>query len=198
MTTANKITVIRILLIPVFVLFAVYYADSIRAGRPEEGWRWAAVAAFVVAALSDGLDGYIARRYHQQTRLGVILDPIADKGLVLAALITLSVTAWPGKFPLWFPTLVIARDAITVAGAFLVHHLAGDVTIRPHWTGKLATFFTLLAIAWVMLQIPLLPAIYPTIAAGLFVLASGFLYVTEGIRQIHASGHADPNSPHER
>ncbi|MFM8458626.1 MAG: CDP-alcohol phosphatidyltransferase family protein, partial [Chthoniobacterales bacterium] len=60
---ANQITLVRILLIPVFVVFAVYYSASVRNGMPEDWLRWAAVAAFVIAAASDGLDGWIARRF---------------------------------------------------------------------------------------------------------------------------------------
>ena len=74
MTLANQITVLRILLIPIFALLAAYYSDSISSGMPNEQLKWAAVAVFVVAAASDGIDGFIARRYNQRTPLGAILD----------------------------------------------------------------------------------------------------------------------------
>nr|MBA3608493.1 CDP-alcohol phosphatidyltransferase family protein [Chthoniobacterales bacterium] len=112
MTTANKITLVRILMIPGFVLMALYYGASIKRGEPIEWQRYAAIAIFLVAAASDGLDGYIARRYNQKSALGVILDPIADKGLLLSAIITLSISNWSdvdpqyGQFPTWFPVLV--------------------------------------------------------------------------------------------
>ena len=83
MTTANKITVVRILMIPVFVTLAIYYGESIQRGEPLEWQRFAAIIVFLLAAVSDGLDGYVARRYNQRSSLGVILDPIADKGLLL-------------------------------------------------------------------------------------------------------------------
>ncbi|MGZ5504460.1 MAG: CDP-alcohol phosphatidyltransferase family protein, partial [Chthoniobacterales bacterium] len=83
MTTANKITIVRILLIPAFVTMAIYYGQSVQAGEPAEWMRFTAIAIFLIAAVSDGLDGYVARRYNQRSRLGVILDPIADKGLLL-------------------------------------------------------------------------------------------------------------------
>jgi CDP-diacylglycerol--glycerol-3-phosphate 3-phosphatidyltransferase len=108
MTTANKITIARIFVIPLFVMMAIYYGRSVQAGEPEEWQRWSAVALFLIAAASDGVDGYIARRYNQRSRLGVILDPIADKGLLLAAIITLSVSNWRFELPVWFPVLVIA------------------------------------------------------------------------------------------
>ncbi len=189
MTTANKITILRILLIPVFVLCAIYYGEGIRTGAPDERWRWAAIAVFVIASATDGLDGFIARRFNQKSHLGVILDPIADKGLLVAALITLSVTHWPGGFPIWFPVLVIGRDLIVATGAFLVSHQVGRVDIRPHWTGKVATFLTMVAIAWVMLQIPWPRSFIPPLIAGVFVFISGVLYFRAGLRQIHEAGH---------
>src|SRR5438309_8901562 len=94
MTTANKITIVRILMIPAFVTMAIYYGESIKRGEPLEWQRFTAILIFLVAAASDGLDGYIARRYNQKSALGVILDPIADKGLLLSAIITLSISNW--------------------------------------------------------------------------------------------------------
>src|SRR5689334_21786423 len=94
MTTANKITVVRIVMIPAFVTMAIYFDESIKRGEPLEWQRFAAIAIFIHAALSDGLDGYVARRYNQRSKLGIILDPIADKGLLLSGIITLSLTNW--------------------------------------------------------------------------------------------------------
>src|SRR5436309_1817045 len=196
MTTANKITVTRILLIPVFVMMAVYY------GRTHEFWqRWTAVAVFVIAAASDGIDGYIARHYNQRSKLGVILDPIADKGLLLAGIITLSLTSWSevepesGKFPVWFPVLVISRDAILLVGTLVLYLLNGKVQVKPHWTGKIATVLQMVAIGWVMLQLRVIPLLYVVLAAGVFTLISGIVYVADGVRQLQAEGHAHPAKP---
>ena len=200
MTTANKVTIARILMIPFFVMMAIYY------GRDKEPWqRWCAIAIFLVAAASDGVDGYIARRYNQKSRLGVILDPIADKGLLLAGIITLTFSNWAYEFPLWFPVLVIARDIVIVAGTVTLHYLNGSVTVRPSWTGKTATVIQMVAIALCMLQVNLfhttiavrswrIPFSFldiPVCLAGFFTLFSGFGYVAEGIRQVHTHGHAD-------
>ena len=123
MTTANKITVIRILMIPIFVTLAIYYGQSIQEGNPQDWQRFAAIMVFLLAAVSDGLDGYVARHYNQRSSLGMILDPIADKGLLLSGIITLSLSNWStgdqhyGKFPVWFPVLVIARESSLWSGA---------------------------------------------------------------------------------
>jgi cardiolipin synthase len=196
MTTANKITIVRILMIPVFVTMAIYYGQSIQRGAPLEWQRFTAIVIFLVAAASDGLDGYVARRYKQRSALGAILDPIADKGLLLSAIITLSISNWSdidpeyGRFPAWFPVLVITRDAVILVGAGVLHLLNGKVQVKPSWTGKVATVLQMAAIAWVMLQLHFLPLLYIVIAAGVFTFISGLIYVMDGVRQLQAGGHA--------
>ncbi len=203
MTTANKITVVRIILIPVFVMMAIYYGKSVRDGHPENWERFLTIAIFIVAAASDGIDGYVARRFNQRSALGVILDPIADKGLLLAAIITLSFSNWTYEFPLWFPVLVITRDAVIVLGSALLHYLVGKVHVRPSWIGKTATALQMTAISLVLLQLDFFQSKInfagqsydfhfldiPVALAGLFTFISGIGYVTEGFRQLHASGH---------
>jgi len=197
MTTANKITVVRILMIPVFVTMAIYYGQSIQRGEPLEWQRFTAIAIFLVAAVSDGLDGYVARRYKQRSALGAILDPIADKGLLLSGIITLSISNWSesdpdyGRFPAWFPVLVITRDAVILVGAVILHLLIGDkMRVKPAWTGKVATVCQMCAIGWVMLQLRFLPLLFVVAVAGIFTLVSGVVYVMDGVRQLQAAGHA--------
>ncbi len=196
MTTANKITLVRILMIPAFVVMAIYYGQSIQRGEPLEWQRFTAIFIFLIASVSDGLDGYVARRYNQRSSLGVILDPIADKGLLLSGIITLSISNWSedpdyGRFPAWFPVLIIARDAVILVGAVVLHLLNGRVQVKPHWTGKIATFLQMIAIGWVMLQFRFLPLNYIVIAAGLFTFISGIIYVRNGVRQLQSEGHAN-------
>ena len=197
MTTASKITVIRILMIPIFVTLAIYYGESIQEGHAQDWMRFTAITVFLLAAVSDGLDGYVARRYNQRSTLGAILDPIADKGLLLSGIITLSISNWSqvdphyGKFPAWFPVLVISRDAVILFGSAVLHILNGKVRVRPSWTGKVATVLQMAAIAWVMLQMRIIPLIYIVCAAGFFTLVSGVIYVRDGVRQLSAEGHAN-------
>jgi CDP-diacylglycerol--glycerol-3-phosphate 3-phosphatidyltransferase len=201
MTTANKMTLARILLIPVFVMMAIYY------GHQHEPWqRWCAVAVFFIAAASDGIDGYIARHYNQRSKLGVVLDPIADKGLLLAGIITLSFSNWDYEFPIWFPVLVIARDLIVVAGALVLHLLNGTVRVRASWAGKCATALQMVALGLVMLEfnpfdftlplghagVPVKVLDLPVVLGGFFSAICGFGYVVDGIGQLHARGHGDP------
>ena len=211
MTTANKITLMRIALIPVFVLFAVYYGAGVREGSGNEVLRWAAVGTFALAAVSDGLDGWFARRLNQRTELGVFLDPIADKGLLLAGVLTLSFSHWRNALPVWFGILVVARDLAVLAGVVGVFVLEGRVNLRPRWTGKTATALQMLSLIGVMLQPDWL--IQPLFsgeayryvsglccldvlvaATGFFSLVSGVGYLREGLAQAHFLGHGAPLS----
>ena len=185
MNLANWITVFRILLIPVFVGLALYYGRSAAAGQAVEAYRIAAVTVFLVAAVSDFVDGWVARRFNQMTQLGSRLDPIADKGLVLAALITLA-TSWPEshRFPLWFPVLVISKDVLSFGGACLIQYCVGKVIIRPHWTGKVCAVSLMVALAWAMLRLEWLPQWVPVVVAAVFVVASGIAYIVDCVVQI--------------
>ncbi len=113
----------------------------------------------------------------------MILDPIADKGLLLSGIITLSISNWSsaiphyGQFPVWFPVLVITRDVVILVGSAVLHLLNGTVIVRTSWTGKVATVLQMAAIAWVMLQLHFFPLTYVVAAAGLFTLISGMIYV---------------------
>lgn len=196
MTIPNQITIGRILLIPVFVTLAVYYGRSVSLGHPDETLRMATIAVFFAAAVSDGIDGWLARRFQLKSRLGAVLDPIADKGLMLAAIITLSVTKWPYELPLWYPVLVIARDIIIVTGCGVLRFLNNHLEVKPSIPGKISTFFQMLTIAAVMLQWSHAePVVW---VSGAATLLSGLLYVAAGIRELHAGGHTVPSEPQSR
>jgi CDP-diacylglycerol--glycerol-3-phosphate 3-phosphatidyltransferase len=193
MTLPNQITIGRILLIPVFVLLAVYYGQSVAAGAPDETLRVAAIIVFLTAALSDGVDGWLARHYQLKSPLGAILDPIADKGLMLTAIITLSLSNWDRSLPLWFPVLVITRDVIILTGCGVLRFLNGYLEVRPNVLGKISTFFQMLTIAVVLLQWHYYSSI--VWMTGVITFASGFNYIADGIRLLRAEGHDRP--PHQ-
>jgi len=189
-TTANYISLFRILLVPVFVGCAIYYGDSVAAGQPDERLRWATILVFSLAAISDAVDGWIARNWNQQSRLGAILDPLADKLLMLAAILALSFTPWPQKFPLWFPIILISRDVLSVVGAFVIQHVAGQCQIKAHWIGKVTTVCQIVALLWVMLDIRTPPALWSAGVAAAFTLAAGLVNLANGIKQLSFSPHA--------
>src|SRR6266705_6986566 len=113
MTTANKITIFRILLVPFFIVEVLSYVEA-----GEELHRFLAIAAFLLASVCDGVDGYIARRYNQRSELGAILDPLADKLLVVSGIVLLSFDHGPyfEGVPLWLTGTIIGRDILILAG----------------------------------------------------------------------------------
>jgi CDP-diacylglycerol--glycerol-3-phosphate 3-phosphatidyltransferase len=188
MTLPNKITIGRILMIPVFVWLTLDYIRDYQK-YPELEWeRVVACAVFAIAAISDAVDGYIARRYHQKSELGTYLDPLADKALLVSALILLSIRFKNGTpfdlLPLWFPVLVVSRDLIVLAGCVLIHMLAGRVIARPRVVGKCATFFQMVALGWVLLKIEHPSYRWSLYAAGFFTLVSGVWYIFDGVKQL--------------
>jgi cardiolipin synthase (CMP-forming) len=184
MTLANKITAFRIGLIPLFAIFGIGYGWSLNSGVPKPGLRLAATVVFLLASLSDGLDGFIARRFQQKTRLGTVLDPLADKLLVLVALVLLSFRWWPNRFPLWFPIIVISRDLVLVFGFLAAHQLGRELDVRPSRLGKAATVLQLVSIAWVLTGVPWPPPAYLAASATVPVVLSGVGYLIKGSRQI--------------
>jgi cardiolipin synthase (CMP-forming) len=131
-TVPNGITFARLLAVPAF---AVLHALD----QP----RWA-LAVFIGAGISDGLDGLLARMLNQRTRLGALLDPVADKLLITTALVALTVT---GQLPVWLLGLALLREATLVAGALAVHLRGWEVPARPARLGKYAVFCQLAAVA---------------------------------------------------
>lgn len=189
MNLANQITIFRILLIPVFIGLVIYYGKSVQEGMADESLRHWATGVFATAALSDALDGWIARRFNQKSRLGAILDPLADKLLILSALVSLSFTGWRPPFPLWFPLLIIFKDIASIGAAFLIDHLAGKCQIQAHWTGKVTTGALIAAVLWSLLDIRFLPLIWPVLFTTFFAVWSGMIYIVDATRQIKAAGH---------
>lgn len=190
MTLANRITLARLFLIPVFVTLAIYYGESVQERDAEPLLRYSAILAFLIAAVSDGLDGYVARRYDQRTRLGAILDPIADKGLLVSALLVLTFGHWEVRFPLWFLILVLARDVSIILGCMLIQFINGKLDVKPSWLGKTATVFQMMAIAWVMLQLTIPSPQVPVVLAGIFTALSWAGYLVDGVRQVQKAGSA--------
>jgi len=188
MKLANKITIARICLIPVFGIFARQYGARVVRGRPAEYVRVIAAFVFILAAAMDGLDGFLARRFNQRSRLGAVLDPIADKGLMITAIVVLALSNRSKGFPIWFPIAVIGRDAVLVVGFLALSKAIGRVEIRPSKIGKMATLLQIASILWLLLGIRRIDQFYVTTLATLFTVASGLGYVEDGIRQARKGG----------
>jgi cardiolipin synthase (CMP-forming) len=199
LTLANRITITRFLFVPVFILLTVYYMESVNRNVPNEILRWAATMVFIVSCLTDALDGYVARSRHERTRLGTLLDPLADKALLLSGLILLT-GPWGRLFqphlPIWYVLLVISRDVLLIAGAVVIHLAVAHIEVRPRVSGKLATVFQMLLILWVLIggAVHWFPRLLWLAAAC--TLVSSVQYIVDGIRQLEkAHPHDKPPSP---
>jgi CDP-diacylglycerol--glycerol-3-phosphate 3-phosphatidyltransferase/cardiolipin synthase len=184
-TFASKITIARICLVPVYVALAFYYGHTVKVGQPEESLRWWALGVFVLAASSDGIDGWVARRFNQCSKFGAYIDPIADKALLLSGVITLSLVDWgaPGwRLPLWFAAVVVLRDCIILGGIKILYLNHREVKIVPHWTGKITTVAQMFAIGWVMLRVTDVSPVYPCFVAAVFTIWSSVAYIRQGQR----------------
>lgn len=192
LTLANRITIGRFLLIPVFILMTIYYMESVNENAPNELWRLAAAMTFFITCVSDALDGYFARSRNERTRLGTLLDPLADKTLLLSGLILLT-GHWGRAFvphlPPWYVLLVISRDAILIMGSLVIHLAVGHAEVRPRVAGKMATFFQMGLILWVLAGGPIRGFAWVLALAATCTLLSAIQYVIDGARQL-AKAHA--------
>jgi CDP-diacylglycerol--glycerol-3-phosphate 3-phosphatidyltransferase len=188
LTLANRITIGRFLLIPVFILLTLYYMKSVADNAPSAMFRWAALMIYVITCLSDALDGYFARSRNERTRLGTLLDPLADKTLLISSLILLT-GPWGRQcfnphLPLWYVFLVVSRDALLVLGAVVIHMTVGHTEVKPRLAGKVATFFQMGLILWVLAQAPAEGFPWVLGIAACFTLISASQYISDGIRQL--------------
>ena len=172
----NLLSITRIILIVPFILFLIHQ---------RYGW---AIGVFIAAAATDAIDGALARLLRQRTRLGAYLDPAADKLLMTASFITLSVLQF---LPLWLTFLVILRDVIIVLGLILVRLASRPLEMRPSIPSKLTTFFQLATIAAALLSPwgfpPVLINLFIAVTAGATII-SGLQYIGKGFRIWKAAG----------
>ena len=161
MTTASKITLIRVACIPLYM--ALMYVSGGQMGL----WLWLALAVFIIASLTDYVDGQIARKCNQVSDFGKFLDPLADKLLTIAAMVMFC--EW-GKFPAWALMIVLTRE-FAVTGLRLVAVQKGNV-IAAGWSGKVKTASTMVGLcalmvfpemavlAWVVTAVIVLTTVY--------------------------------------
>src|SRR6266568_4455129 len=189
MTTANKVTIVRILLVPFFIVEVLNYVEQ---GR--ELHRHLAIAAFLAASVCDGVDGYIARRYNQRSELGAILDPLGDKLLLVAGIVLLSLHHEPylPHLPLWLTATVISRDVLLLLGMVVIHFTCGKVAVKPHIIGKGATVLQMVAVCWALLKLSASWLHWFAVGAAVCTGVSGAIYVFDGVRQLSASPASSP------
>ena len=177
LTPANQLTLLRMFLIPAFVILVVY------------GYLGSALIVFGVAGLTDGLDGLIARRSGQKTALGAWLDPMADKLLLVSTFVVLTI---PGlglanRLPLWLTVLMISRDVVIVGTVAIINLAVGPRTFRPSVYGKIATA-TYIFTAVVAMLFNYLG--YHSPVVDIFVYASLLITLVSGLHYIWHTARA--------
>jgi cardiolipin synthase len=199
------LTMLRLLLLPVFLWVMLLNAGSNEAGTNRH--RWWAVAIFGVMALTDKLDGYLARRLNQTSKLGTILDPVADKLLIASSVVLLSFDWAAGaayRIPLPVVASVYGKDVVVVLGTVALLASVGKVSVTPRLLGKAGTFFQLLLVMLTLVAPDLdrlLPGSARNVLKGLWWIvcavsvASAADYVSVGMRQLHAARATPPVAP---
>ena len=179
MNFANKISTFRILIVPFFVACLLYYSPD------REYLKFVSLGIFVLAVVSDAVDGYIARKSKQVTKAGLVLDPLGDKLLLMSSFITLSLMSkLPLKFPLWVTFIVISRDALILLGAVVIYIVKQNIEVYPTRWGKLTTTFQMLSVIAVLMQFKFSPIIWTL--AVIFTVISGVDYVRRGFKILYA------------
>ena len=180
MTSANQLTVLRMAFVPLFLLLVVY------------GHSGGALAVFVLAGITDALDGLIARRLNQKTPLGTFLDPIADKLLLVSAFAVFSLTTLDLtiRIPLWLTITVISRDVLLVISVLIINLTVGRRLFYPSIFGKATTAIQLTLVLTVLVSnyrqvrvpffdILLYATLLLTVLSGLGYLVQGFKIIGE-------------------
>ena len=181
MNLANRLTVLRIPLVPVFVAFLLYFT-------PERDYcRVWAISVYALACLTDALDGFLARQMGQKTELGSYMDPMADKLLLISGYLSLSLMhnlPEAMHIPGWLTLLVLSRDIVILTGALIIFIATGELKAQPLFVGKLTTvaqmaalFVSLLALDWNV------RVCFYLFAAALIII-SGSLYIRVGGRMM--------------
>lgn len=173
MNLPNYITLFRVILIPFFINLMIY------------GYYREALLVFVVACITDALDGMIARLTKKKTQLGAFLDPMADKLLIVSAFVTLVLL---GKLPVWLVIIIVSRDMILIMGSLIIYFTTHNLKIEPSIIGKITTAmqFVTVTLALVLItygtEIGLMTILQWTTAG--VTLASGVQYVMRGMKMV--------------
>jgi len=178
MNIANKISTFRILSVPFFIA-SVYFS------RDNDSFRFIALAIFILGVISDAVDGYIARKSKQQSKAGLILDPLGDKLLLMSAFIFLSpISKLAVSFPVWVTFIMISRDAIILLGTVVIYMVKQNLDVYPTKWGKLSTAFQMFSVIVVLLQCKYSYIVWW--AALFFTIVSGTDYIKRGFKILYA------------
>ena len=181
LTLANRLTIGRLLLVPFFIVAVLYYSPH------KDYLRFTALGIFMAAVILDVLDGYVARKFGQETKAGEILDPLADKILLISAYICIykiSVLFDVVRFPIWLVVAVISRDVILLIGFTVIRLFNAHISINPTIWGKMTVFFQVVAVAGILMQWPVFSLSWYIILV--LVIISGIDYILKGVKVLNS------------
>lgn len=180
MSLPNYITFFRIFLVPFFFTELMSYEAG------EERHRWLALMIFAVAAVTDALDGFLARVTHSKTELGTFLDPFADKLLLVSGyLALLAVEGLPYRPPLWITVTIVFRDLMIIMGLILIYLLSGKIRVQPNFLGKCTTAAQMLTLIAILLKWPFSFMLWNLTAV--LTMASLFVYFRRELSKLKNS-----------
>ena len=177
-TIPNLISIMRLLLVPGVVLAML-----------QARWEWA-FAGFVVAGISDGVDGFIARQFNQHSRLGAYLDPIPDKLLLVSVFIVLGIS---GELPLWLVVAMVSRDGLIICAVVLSSVMGHPVEVKPLLVSKANTAVQIILAAQVLAELTFAMHLDPLrtiliMLSGLLTVASAAAYLVAWLRHMSSNG----------
>lgn len=178
MSFADKLSSLRIILIPFFISLLIY-------SRSNPNLKYITLAVFMLAVLTDFFDGLVARIKNEKTELGKVIDPLADKLFLLTAFTSLYLLKF--GIPLLLVLVVVSRDLIILLGIVIINFLKIKVSIQPSIWGKLTTFCQMFAILVVLLEKQALLGQIVFTVAIFFTVYSGIDYVARGVRSVNDS-----------
>ena len=178
MTIPNLITILRFILVPGVVLALL---------TGNMGW---ALAGFLVAGISDGIDGFIARQFNQRTELGAYMDPMADKLLLVSVFVVLG---FMGELPLWLVIAAVSRDALIVGAVLLSTIMGNPVAMKPLYVSKANTAIQIVLAATVLAELAFDTSFGPVrqiliLLSGVLTVASAGAYLVPWLRHMNGNG----------
>ena len=189
----TKITFIRIILTPIIIFLILINHEKIQKFGLESSHTYWILTLFSIAIISDIVDGYLSRKFNLITRLGSFLDPIADKILIISTTLVLTYVDCGNPLPIYYTTLIVARESIQISGAISIGIISGDITIKHHWTGKIATFLQILMVYCSLTLESVSFCFSLSLLTSFFAIWSAIMYIHNGLIQLPSKHDASSN-----
>ena len=189
----TKITFIRIILTPIIIFLILIHHEKIQEFGLKSSQTYWILTLFSIAIISDIVDGYLSRKFNLITRLGSFLDPIADKILIISTTLVLTYVDCGNPLPIYYTTLIVARESIQISGAISIGIISGDISIKHHWTGKIATFLQILMVYCSLTLESVSFCFSLSLLTSFFAIWSAIMYIHNGLIQLPSKHDASSN-----